>query len=35
MNLDEAETTEKDVTDYGEDEYRAEQAEAMENFYKQ
>lgn len=35
LNLDEAETTEKDVTDYGEDEYRAEQAEAMENFYKQ
>ena len=35
LNLDEAETTEKDVTDYGEDEYRTEQAEAMENFYKQ
>lgn len=34
MNLDEAETIEKDVTDYGEDDYRAEQAEAMENFYR-
>lgn len=35
LNLDEAETIEKDVTDYGEDDYRAEQAEAMENFYRQ
>ena len=33
LNLDEAETIEKDITDYGEDDYRAEQAEAMENFY--
>ena len=28
-----ASTIEKDITDYGEDDYRAEQAEAMENFY--
>lgn len=34
LNLDEAETIENDVTDYGEDDYRAEQAEAMENFYR-
>ena len=33
LNLDEAETIEKDITDYGEYDYRAEQAEAMENFY--
>ena len=33
LNLEEAETIEKDITDYGEDDYRAEQAEAMENFY--
>ena len=35
LNLDEAETTEEDTTDYGEADYRAEQAEAMENFYRQ
>lgn len=34
LNLDEAETIEKDVTDYGEDDYRTEQTEAMENFYR-
>lgn len=34
LNLDEAETIEEDITDYGEDDYRAEQAEAMENFYR-
>ena len=34
LYLDEAETIEKDVTDYGEDDYRAEQAEAMQNFYR-
>jgi hypothetical protein len=34
LNLDEADTTENDVTDYGEDDYRAEQAEAAEEFYK-
>lgn len=34
LNLDEAETIEEDITNYGEDDYRAEQAEAMENFYK-
>lgn len=33
LRLDEAKTTEEDITDYGEDDYRAEQAEAMENFY--
>lgn len=34
LHLDEAETIEEDITDYGEDDYRAEQAEAMEDFYK-
>lgn len=34
LNLDEAETIENDVTDYGEDDYRTEQTEAMENFYR-
>ena len=34
LNLDKAETIEEDTTDYGEDHYRAEQAEAMENFYR-
>lgn len=34
LNLDEAETIEDDITDYGEDDYRAEQAETMENFYR-
>lgn len=34
LNLDEAETIEEDITYYGEDDYRAEQAEAKENFYK-
>ena len=34
LNLDKADTTEKDVTVYGEDDYRAEQAEAAEEFYK-
>lgn len=34
LSLDEAETEEKDVTDYGEDDYRAEQAEALEQYYR-
>lgn len=34
LSLEDAETTEKDITDYGEDEYRAEQAEALEEYYR-
>lgn len=34
LNLDEAETIEEDITDYGENDYLAEQAEAMEDYYK-
>lgn len=34
LSLENAETTEKDITDYGEDEYRAEQAEALEEYYR-
>lgn len=34
LNLEGAETVERDITDYGEDEYRAEQAEAREEYYQ-
>lgn len=34
LSLDEAETEERDVTDYGEDDYRAEHAEALEQYYR-
>lgn len=34
LSLDEAETEENDVTDYGEDDYRAEQAEALEEYFR-
>lgn len=34
LNLDEAEVEETDTTDYGEDDFLAEQAEAAEEFYK-
>lgn len=34
LNLDEAETIEEDITNYGENDYLAEQAEAMEDYYK-
>ena len=34
LSLDEAQTEETDITDYGEDDYRAEQAEALEEYYK-
>lgn len=34
LRLDKAETEETDITDYGEDDYRAEQDEALEEYYK-
>lgn len=34
LNLDEAEVEEKDTTDYGKDDFLAEQAEAAEEYYK-
>jgi len=34
LSLDKAKVEEKDITDYGEDDYRAEQDEALEEYYK-
>lgn len=33
INVSDAEVTEEDITDYGEDDWRAEQAEALEGYY--
>lgn len=34
LDLEDAEISEQDVTDYGEDDYLAEQAETLEDYYK-